>query len=374
MELELTKEQKILKSSAKDFLRKECPISLMREMNSDTDGFPKNTWKKMADLGWLGIVIPEMYGGIGGSFIDLAIILEAMGSVCCPGPFFSSVVLAGQTILGLGSEEQKKMMLPPLVNGDRILTMAMDEPGIRYDPGNISTTAVIDGDHYIINGTKLFVENLPISDTFLVVVRDESVGGDLSVLPVETNSDGLEITMLDTLAYEKQSEVILRNVRVPKDSVLGNPGQAAPFLESLREQAAIAKCAELLGIIQTAFDMSVNYAKERKQFGRAIGSFQSIQHHCANMVIEVDGARLLTYQAAWKIAENIPAGLNAAMAKSWTSKAARKVTALAHQIHGAISFCDEHDLHLFYRKAKAGEVAFGDSGFHLEKIAVMKGL
>ena len=374
MELELTNEQKILKSSIKDFLSKECPISLMREMNSDTNGFPKDTWKKMADLGWLGIIIPETYNGTGGTFVDLAIILESMGCVCCPGPFFSSVVLAGQAVLGLGSEQQKQDLLPRLADGDLIMTMAMDEPGIRYDPDRIATTASIENGQYVINGTKLFVGNVSISDVILVVARDESAEGKLSVIAVETDNEGLETTKLDTFAYEKQSEVVFKNVKVPGTAVLGTPGQAADFLETLREQAAVAKCAELLGIIQTTFEMSVNYAKERKQFGRAIGSFQAMQHHCANMVIEVDGSRFLTYQAAWKIAENISAGMDAAMAKSWTSNAARRVTGLAHQIHGAIAFCDEHDLHLYYRKAKAGEVAFGDSAFHREKIAVQLGI
>jgi 3-oxocholest-4-en-26-oyl-CoA dehydrogenase beta subunit len=145
-------------------------------------------------------------------------------------------------------------------------------------------------------------------------------------------------------------------------------------LERLMEIAAVAKCAEMVGGMQAAFERSVAYAKERRQFGKPIGSFQAVQHHCANMVVDVDGARFLTYQAAWKIAENMPAAVEASMAKAWTSEAARKVTTLAHQIHGAISFCEEHDIHLYYRKAKAGETAFGDGNFHLARLAVELGL
>jgi alkylation response protein AidB-like acyl-CoA dehydrogenase len=374
MELELNKEQLRLKSSARDYLKKECPISLMREMKDDSNGFPQKTWQQMADLGWLGIVTPETYGGTGGSFVDLAIILEALGEVCCPGPFFSSVVLAGQTILALGSETQKQDLLPRLVDGKLLLSLALNEPGVWCHPKETRTAAIKDGNDYLISGTKLFVESAHIADYLLCVVKDGSAADGLSVLLVDSKSDGIETTLLDTLAYEKQCEVIFNNVRVPAENILGGAGQAGPFLETLQTQAVVAKCAELLGVIQAAFDRSVTYAKDRKQFGKAIGSFQSLQHHCANMVIDVDGARFLTYAAAWKIAENQPVEMDAAMAKSWTSTSARKVTALAHQIHGAISFCDEHDLHLYYRKAKAGEVAFGDSNHHLDNIARQLGL
>jgi len=161
---------------------------------------------------------------------------------------------------------------------------------------------------------------------------------------------------------------------VPKENIIGEQGKASALLEVLLEKAAVAKCAEMVGCIQKAFDMTVAYGKERKQFGRPIGSFQAVQHHCANMVIDVDGARFITYQAAWKISQGISASMEASMAKAWTSDASRRVTFLGHQIHGAISFCDEHDMHLYYRKAKTAEVAFGDSNFHLEKVAQYLGL
>ena len=151
-------------------------------------------------------------------------------------------------------------------------------------------------------------------------------------------------------------------------------GQAGDVLDNLQERAAVAKCAEMVGGLKATFDMTVAYAKEREQFGRAIGSFQAVQHHCANMVVDVDGARFITYQAAWRIAEGLPAGMESAMAKAWTSEASHRVTRFGHQIHGAVSFCDEHDMHLYYRKAKAGEVAFGDGDYHLEKVAQQLGL
>ena len=163
--------------------------------------------------------------------------------------------------------------------------------------------------------------------------------------------------------------MVFDRVRVPRCNVLGKINGAGAVLETLRQQAAVAKCAELLGCIQTAFDMTVAYARQRKQFGRPIGSFQAVQHHCTNMAVDVAGSRFLTFQAAWKISQGLDAGEAASMAKAWISGAARRVTSLAHQIHGAISFTEEYDVHLYYRRAKAGEVAWGDAAHHLEQVA-----
>ncbi|MCP4755032.1 MAG: acyl-CoA/acyl-ACP dehydrogenase [Proteobacteria bacterium] len=377
MDLELTKEQKILKSSARDFLKKECPTSVMREMKEDEAGYPKAMWKKMAELGWLGVMIPEKYEGLGGDFVDLILILESMGEVCCPGPYFSTVVLGGLAVLSAGSEEQKQSLLPGLVNGDLILALAQTEPGAWYDTTGMTTRAEAEGDDYLISGTKLFVENAHMADYILCAARtgqgDESQEG-LSLFLVDGKSPGIQCTLLDTLAYEKQCEVVFDKVRVPAENILGKAGRAGDILDRLQEKAVVAKCAEMVGNLQTVFDMTVSYAKERRQFGRPIGSFQAVQHHCANMVIDVDGSRFITYQAAWKIAEGLPVAMEASMAKAWTSDASRRVAFLGHQIHGAIAFCDEHDMHLYYRKAKAGETFFGDSGYHMEKVAQQLGL
>jgi len=377
MDLDLTREQKILKSSAREFLKKEAPPSLMREMKDDQRGYPQKLWDQMADLGWMGVMIPEKYGGIGGGFLDLCLLLEAMGEVCCPGPFFSTVVLGGLAVISAGTGEQKETYLPAIANGEMIFALATAEPGIWYDVSGVAMCAAQDKDDYILDGTKLFVENAHIADTILCVTRTDAAktpDAGLTFFLVDAKSPGIKCTSLKTLGYDKQCEVIFDKVRVPKSNVLGEVHQAWGILEKLHEQAAVAKCAEMVGCIQTAFDMTVAYAKDRKQFGRPIGSFQAVQHHCANMVIDVDGSRFITYQAAWKISEGLPAGMEAAMAKAWTGSASQRVTILAHQIHGAISFTDEYDVHLYYRRAKAGEIAFGDTDYHLEKVARQLGL
>jgi alkylation response protein AidB-like acyl-CoA dehydrogenase len=377
MDLDLNKEQKILKRSAQDFLKKECPPSLIREMKDDERGYPPELWDQMVELGWTGVMIPEKFGGIGGSYLDLCILLEAMGAVCCPGPFFSTVVLGGLTLLSVGNDEQKQLFLPKIADGDLIFSLAATEPGIWYDMSQIKMSAVIDADDYVLEGTKLFVENGHIADYLICAARTDSEAGTqkgLSLFLIDARSSGIQCTPAETLGYERQCELVFDKVRVPKANVLGEVGQGYETLKRLQEKAAVAKCAELVGCIQTAFDMTVKYAKDRKQFGRPIGSFQAMQHHCANMVVDVDGSRFMTYQAAWKISEDLAASREAAMAKAWTSEASRRVTSLAHQIHGAISFTEEFDVHLFYRRAKAGEVAFGDTEYHLETVAQELGL
>jgi alkylation response protein AidB-like acyl-CoA dehydrogenase len=221
------------------------------------------------------------------------------------------------------------------------------------------------------------VEHAHIADYLICAARSDAARAPEdgpTLFLVNAKDPGIQCTLLKTLAYDKQCEVIFDKARVPKSHVLGDIHRARALLETLREQAAVAKCAELVGCMQTAFDRTVAYAKSRKQFGRPIGSFQAVQHHCADMASDVDGSRFVTYQAAWKIAEGLPAGMDAAMAKAWTGAASRRVTSLAHQIHGAISFTEEYDLHLYYRRAKAAEVAFGDVGHHLEKVARQLGL
>ncbi|MBI5607241.1 MAG: acyl-CoA dehydrogenase family protein [Deltaproteobacteria bacterium] len=371
MELDLNQEQKIVSKSARDFLRKECPKSLVRAMRDDEQGYSQELWDKMAAMGWMGVEIPEAYGGTGGDFLDLCLLLEAMGEACLPGPFFATVVLGLSAILRLGTDEQKKALLPQVADGKRLMTLAVTEPGNWYGASKISTTAERNNGTYRLNGVKLFVDNAQAADPIICAAR---AGDGLSLFIVDAEKPGLKIKTLKTLGYEKQCEVVLDNVAVPEAGLLGPVGGAGPFLEAVENRAAVAKCAEMLGVIGQAFELSLAYAKEREQFGRPIGAFQAIQHHLANMAVAMDSARYLTYQAAWKLAQELPAEKEASMAKAYVSQASGLVTRLAHQIHGAISFCDEHDLHLYTRKAKAAAASFGDADYHLEKVARNLGL
>lgn len=377
MDLGLNEEQEMLRESARDFLQKECPKQLVRRLDESDEGYSPELWRKMAELGWMSLVFPEKYAGSGRNFLDLAILLEEMGYNIVTGPFFSTVVLGGLTILTAGSEEQKTEFLPQIAHGEMILTLALTEPSASYDAVSVKTKAVARNGGYVIEGTKLFVINANVANYILCVARTKETKNPedgITIFLVSAGSPGLECTLLKTLARDKQCEVVFDNVTVSEKSIVGKRDEGWPIVKDILQKAAVAKCAEMVGGAQAALDMTVNYAKERVQFGRPIGSFQAIQHYCANMAMDVSGSRFVTYKAAWEVSESLPAALYAAIAKAWVSEAYGRVTLLAHQIFGAIGFTMDHDIHLYYRQAKAAEMIFGGGDFHRAIVARELGL
>jgi alkylation response protein AidB-like acyl-CoA dehydrogenase len=377
MNLAFSEEQEMLRKSARDFLTTKCPKTLVREMEGDKKGYQPELWKEMAELGWLGLPFPETYKGGGFSFLDLIVLLEEMGRACLPGPFLSTVVLGGLPILEWGSEEQKQQILPKISKGEAILTLALTEPSARYNAASIQTTATPKGDDYLISGTKLFVPDAQIADWIICVARTAEKANPeegITLFLVDAKSSGISTVLLSTIAGDKQCELTLKKVKVPRSNILGKPGQGWQMVKRIIEWAALAKCAEMVGGNQQVMEMSVNYAKERIQFDRPIGSFQIIQHYLAEMSIDVDSARITLYKAAWKASEGLPCSNEISIAKAWISDAYRRVATQAHQIHGAIGFTKEHDLELYFRRAKAGEVFFGDVDYHREIVAQQLGL
>jgi alkylation response protein AidB-like acyl-CoA dehydrogenase len=377
MDLGLNEEQEMLRESARGFLQRECPKKLVKELDESDEGYSRELWRKMAGLGWMGLVFPEKYGGSGRNFLDLAILLEEMGYNIVPSPFFSTVVLGGLAILTAGSEEQKIEFLPRIARGEMILSLALTEPAASYDAASVKTEAIARNGKYVIKGTKLFVLNANVADYILCVARTRKTRNPedgITVFLVDARSPGLKCTLLKTLARDKQCEVVFDNVTVSEKSVVGRRGEGWPIVKDILQKAAVGKCAEMVGGAQAALDMAVNYAKERVQFGRPIGSFQAIQHYCANMAMDVSGSRFVTYKAAWRVSEGLPAALNAAIAKAWVSEAYGRVALSAHQIFGAIGFTMDHDIHLYYRQAKAGEIIFGGADFHRAVVAHELGL
>src|SRR4030042_1190362 len=377
MDLGLNEEQEMLKTSARDFLQKECPKQLVKQLDESDAGYSPELWRKMAELGWMGLVFPEKYGGSDGSFLDLVVLLETMGYNILPGPFFSTVVLCGLTILASGTEEQKREHLPKIAAGEMILTLALTEPSAGYDAASIKTKATARNGGYVINGTKLFILDANVADHILCVARTKETKNPedgITVFLVDARSPGVKCTLLKTLARDKQCEIVFEDVPVPEKNILGKLDKGWPIVKSTLHRATAAKCAEMVGGAQAALEMTVSYAKERVQFNRPIGSFQAIQHYCANMVTDVDGSRFITYKAAWELSEGLPATRDVAVAKAWTSEAYGRVTLLAHQIFGAIGFTMDHDIHLYYRRAKAGEIMFGDGDFQRAIVASELGL
>ncbi|MGB2856114.1 MAG: acyl-CoA dehydrogenase family protein, partial [Dehalococcoidia bacterium] len=317
MDLGLSEEQEMLKTSARDFLQKECPKKLVKQLDESDEGYSPELWQRIAGLGWLGLMFPDEYGGSGGSFLDLVVLLEEMGYNILPGPFFSTVVLGGPTILAAGNKEQKRELLPGIASGEIILTLALTEPSVGYDASSVKTTAVAHNGEYVINGTKLFVPDANVADLLLCVARTkeaENPEDGITIFLVDAKSPGIECTLLKTLARDKQCEVLFNNASVPKENILGELDQGWPVVQDALQKATVAKCAEMVGGAQAALDMAIAYAKERIQFNRPIGSFQAIQHYCANMVSDVDGSRFVTYKAAWKVSEGLPATMDVAVA------------------------------------------------------------
>jgi len=377
MDFSLTEEQEMLQKMARDFLTSECPKSLVREMVEDERGYPSELWQKMADLGWLGLIIPEEYGGGGASFFDLAIILEEMGRALLPGPFFSTVILGGLTLLEAGTTKQKQEFLPRLAKGDLLLTLALTEPSDKYSANGIQSKATRENGDFLVNGTKLFVPDAHISDYLICAVRTKEVEvaeDGVTLFLIDSKTPGIACTLLKTMAGDKQCEVIFDDVKVPSDNILGNLNKGWPIIEKVMREAAVARCAQMLGGMRQVLEMTVDYAKTRMAFDRPIGSYQAVAFPCADMLVDVEGGAFIAYEAAWRIAEGLPATQEAAMAKAWLSEKFRAATAIAHQIFGAVAFEDTHDLGLYFKRAKAWELSLGDANFHLDGIAKMVGI
>ena len=374
MDLGLNETQQMLKNSARDFLAAECPTSYVRDMERDERGYTPQMWDALAEMGWLGLALPTEYGGEGMSFMELAILLEEMGGALLPGPYFSTVVMASAAIERAGSDEQKREYLTRIASGQLIATLAITEPNGLWDAGGIETSARDAGEAYVIDGVKLYVPNAHVSDCVVVAARTGDDAADVSLFIVPSNADGLSQTQLQTIASDRQSELVFDGVELPKSALLGEADDGWDTIQKVLEWGAVGKCAEMLGGAQRVLDMTVEYTRQRIQFGRAIGSFQAIQHHVADMATDVEGCRHITYKAAWTLAQGVDAAQEAAMCKAWVSDACQRVCALGHQCHGAIGFTKEHDLQLYSRRAKAAELMFGDAAFHLEAVASAMGL
>ncbi len=373
MDFGFSEEQEMLRQSARDFLGKECPMTYVRKMMEDDRGFTDEQWRKMAELGWTGLVLPEEHGGAGLTFVDLVVVLEEMGRVVLPGPFFSTVVVGGVALAEAGSAAQKQELLPKLAAGRLRVTLAQLEPSARWDAEGIALEAKGGSGGYTLSGTKLFVPDAHTADVLIVAGRvPGSKGADgVSLFLVDAKAAGVKTTLLKTMDQtRKLCEVVLENVRVPADGVLGEPGKGWKLLDRIVDRGKVGLCAEMCGGAQKVLEMSVEYAKVREQFGRPIGSFQAIQHKCANMLVEVESSKSATYYAAWAVANDVAeAPLAAAMAKAYVSDAYRHTAGEGIQIHGGIGFTWEHDMHIYFKRAKSSEVTFGDATWNRELVA-----
>ncbi len=377
MDLNLSESQLILRKTARDFLKAGFPSSLAREMESDPKGYPVKLWQRIVDMGWLGIVVPGEFGGHDGGFLDLLVLLQEMGRTALPGPFFSTAVLGGLTILEGGSEEQKRSLLPRLCGGDLLMSLAISEPGIDFGMDGLTTTAVEHGGHHLISGTKVFVPDAHVADLLVCITTAAASGkteGEVGAFLIKTANPGVSVIPLETNLRDRQFEVVFTDVRADKNETIGRVGHARAFMERVLEKAMVAKCSEMVGAGQKLLEMTVDYAKVRVQFDKPIGALQAIQHHCANLATCIETAELMTYRAGWMIEQGLSCRREALQAKSWTNEACKRAAALGHQVHGGMGFTREYDLYLYSHRMTAFAQLMGGTDWCYDRIADEIGL
>jgi len=375
MDLRLTEQQEILKKSARDFLTKECPKAKIRELEKDPKGYDPELWKKMAELGWLGFNIPEEYEGMGYSFEDLAVHIEEVGRNILPGPYLSTVVNT-YAIVEAGTDEQKKEYLSKISYGNLIVTLAWLEENGLFESGGVTLKAVNKGNDYVLNGTKMFVDGAHVSDLMIVVARTkEGAGADgITLFLVDAKSSGIKTEVIPTIAHDHLCEVVFKDAVVPAKNILGKVDKGWPVLQMLIRKGSVLKSAESLGGLQTVLEMTVAYAKERTQYDRPIGAFQALQHKMSDMWIAMGTSKYLLYEAAWLESNGMPSAKEASMSKAYINEAYKLVSALGVKLHGGIGTSNDHDIPLYFRRAKAADTVYGSTDYHRELIAQQIGL
>lgn len=364
-------EEQMVKNLAREFLEAECPPQLARDMEKDDLGYPPELWQKLAELGWLSISMPEQYGGQGLPLTYLGLISEELGRAIAPVPFHSTMV-AALTIAEAGADGQKQDLLPRVCSGNLVLSWAFSEETPRYLPETIHCQATEDGDSFVLNGTKMFVDNFVASDKCLVACRtgpptDDNAG--ISLLLVDTDSAGVSQIALTTLAKDKQSKVTFDNVRVPGSNLVGELNQGWPIAQRMLDRGTVLLCAQMVGATRKDAEMGIEYAKNRVAFGRPIGAFQSVQHMCADMILWVDGGQLLTYEALWKMDQGLPFSVEVSQAKAFCNDKCEAVVRTSQVLHGGMGFMMEFDLHLWYRRVTTWTMRLGTSFEHRARIA-----
>jgi alkylation response protein AidB-like acyl-CoA dehydrogenase len=378
MNFGFNEEQELLRNTARKFFENECPSDTVRKLMETPDGISAELWKKLAEQGWLGLIYPEPYDGMGLGLVDLVVLMEEMGRAVAPGPYFSTVLLGGLAVLEAGSYAQKMEWLPKIAAGYKRVALAWMEPSAQLGPAGVTLTAVEKGGKYTLSGTKLFVHDAHTADALVVAARTRPGAGpdgvSLFLLPKATR--GLAVTLLPTMDQtRKLCEVTCSDGTVGADALLGAAGAGWTPLARVLDRATVALCAEMCGGAQKVLDMTVEYAKIRQAFGRPIGSYQGVKHRAADMLVDVENSKSITYYAAWALDENSPeAPLAVSMAKAYVSDAFRRVAAAGIQLHGGIGFTWEHDLHLYFKRAKGSEFTFGDATHHRERVAQLVNL
>jgi alkylation response protein AidB-like acyl-CoA dehydrogenase len=377
MDVSLSKVQLDIAKEARRFLDKECPTDYVRDMYEDERGFTDEIWAKMIEMDWMRVHTPEQYGGIGMDQMDLIMVLEEMGRAVFPGPFFSTVLLAAETIMEAGNDSQKERYLPGITTGEIRGTLALHEPDGGADLGYIQMEAREDGDGFVLDGTKISVPDAHVADFLVCAARTEpenDLTQGITLFLVDLSADGVSVSMLPTMdGTRKLCAVDFKEVQISSEAILGEPHKGWKHLRRVLQRAQVGLCAECVGGAQRAMEIATEYAKIRVQFDQPIGAFQAIKHRCAQMYVEVESSRSILYWAAWAQDHGDPkeAALAASVAKAYCSEAYTHVSTAGIQILGGTGFAWENEMQLYLKRAKANEQALGDPIYHREQVITL---
>ncbi len=379
MNFGFNEEQELLRSTARKFFDNECASVTVRKLMDGPEGMTPDLWKKIAEQGWTGLIFADEHGGMGLGFVDLVVLMEEMGRAVVPGPFFSTVLLGGLAIREAGTDAQKKSWLPKISSGEARATLAWMEPSAELGARGVTLQATAKGAGFTLSGTKLFVHDAHTADVIVVAGRTasgKSPEEGVSLFLVPRGTPGMSVTLLPTMDQtRKLCEVELKDVALGAEALMGQVGSGWAPLARVIDRATVALCAEMCGGAQKVLEMTVEYAKIRQAFGRPIGSYQGVKHKAADMLVDVENSKSITYYAAWAMDEGVPEGqLAVSMAKAYVSDAYRRVSGAGIQLHGGIGFTWEHDLHLYFKRAKGSEFTFGDATWHRERVAQLVNL
>jgi len=374
MDLSLNATQTMLKDSARAFLTREYPRTVVRELDDSETGFSSELWRQIVDLGWVGLVLPSEFGGADGSFTDAAVLFEEMGYACLSTPMHSSVMLGGMAILAAGSEQQKKDILPSIASGSRILTLALTEPEYGWSPDMVQMRASRNENGYVLNGTKMFIPDAQTADQILVVARTAQATNNpahgLTMFLVDKGTAGLSTKILNGFVGEKTCQVTFNNVQVAESTMVGPLNGAWTSLEWVLDRATLMMCAYMVGAQQRMYEMTSVYAQNRVHFGVPIATFQRIQDYIIDMLNNTDAARWTTYEALWKLDNGTEDASEAiSMAKAIASDGMPKSMMDAHHVHAGVGGDRNYGLYLYSKKAKTLHSYLGDANHHKQRVA-----
>ena len=374
----LSEEQTMLRDMAKQFFSEQVPVANLRHLRDDSseDGFDRDVWKQIVELGFAGILIPEEMGGTGFGPMGIGIVMQEAGRTLAASPLYSTTVLGAGMIMAAGSENQKKELLPKIAAGELLLALAIDETN-HHNPANIVMAATRDGDDFVLSGEKKFVIDGHIADKLIVATRTSGEAGDpkgISAFLIDANTPGVTITRTHMVDTRNAANISFDGVKVQSDALLGSADGAYPELENVLDMGRVCLSAEMLGGIETVFDTTLTYLKERKQFDAIIGTFQALQHRAAEMFCEVEICQSVVLDALSALEErrnDIPRA--ASLAKARLSDASRLITNEGVQMHGGIGMTDAVDVGLFLKRARVQAQMLGDANFHRSRYADLGG-